>query len=335
MEGRRAAGGNCALRSHWCSLSSSASAGAAPCRAVREAPLRYLPDLETLQAFLAVAEELSFRKAAERMNIDHSAISRRIKDLELRLGFDLFYRTTREVQLTEAGRVLYRENRVLLAALRSSIEAARRTSAGRSGRIRVGYMAFAALARMPRAVAAFSRRYPDVSVEIIYMGTQALKMALARGALDAAFLIGPFEHHDFHTLCVDRERLVAVLPASHALAAAPDVSLPALARSPLILGSLEMWSFYRMLIDEMFGARGLAAEPLFEPSSTLGILGLVAAGLGVSLLPESFRQIGMAEVVFRPLADCPTGVETLLVWPRTAASAVLHFIATCPQGLEE
>ena len=300
-----------------------------PARGGGETGVRYLPDLEALQSFLAVAEELSFRRAAERLHIDHSAISRRIKDLEARLGFDLFYRTTREVQLTEAGRVLYEENRALLDGLRGSIEAARRVSTGRTGRIRVGYMSFAALAAMPAAVAAFSRRFPDVSVEIVYMSTQAQKLALAQGRLDAGFLIGPFDHGDFDTLRIVAEPLLAALPAAHDLARQDAVRLRDLAAWPLVLGSMDMWSAYRLLLDEVFTSRGLPLQPAFEPSSMLGILGLVAAGLGASILPDSIRQLGLPQIAWRPIADCSQRVETTLVWPKAAGQTVTLFVETC------
>ena len=294
-----------------------------------EAGVRFLPDLEALQSFLAVAEELSVRRAAERLHIDHSAISRRIKDLELRLGFELFYRTTREVQLTEAGRVLYEENSALLDGLRGSIEAARRVSTGRTGRIRVGYMSFAALAAMPAAVAAFSRRFPDVSVEIVYMSTQGQKLALAQGRLDAGFLIGPFDHGDFETQRIGADALLAALPVAHDLARQDAVRLRDLAAWPLVLGSMDMWSAYRLLLDEVFTARGLPLRPAFEPSSMLGILGLVAAGLGASILPDSIRQLGVPQVAWRPIADCSLRVETTLVWPKAAGQTVALFVETC------
>ena len=291
--------------------------------------MRYLPEIESLQTFLAVAEELSFRRAADRMNIDHSVISKRIKDLELRVGFPLFYRTTRAVQLTEAGRVLYEGNHGIVASLRKSIEAARRVSDGRSGRLRLGYMAFAATTTMPAALSAFSQRFPEVSVELNYMGTQAQKIALARHEIDAAFLIGPFEHDDFETLCVSDEALVGVVPVGHDRARCPSLSLADLARSPLILGDVTVWGFYRLLLDDLFAACGLDVRPRFEPSSTLGILGLVSAGLGVTLLPDGFRTLTVANVLVLPISDCQTRIQTLVVCRRIASRTTRHFVEAC------
>ena len=163
-----------------------------------------LPDLEGIQSFLLVAEDLSFRRAAARLNLDQSALSRRIKELEIRLGVALLARTTRDVRLTEAGQAFYERNLDLVHALRDSMSLARRTAAGLSGRLRVGYMAFAAIAAMPEPVRDFRLAYPDVSVELLYYRTQAQKIELSRRALDVGFMIGPFAHADFRTAIVLR-----------------------------------------------------------------------------------------------------------------------------------
>jgi DNA-binding transcriptional LysR family regulator len=174
-----------------------------------------LPELDGIQSFLFVAEELSFRRAAERLNLDQSALSRRIKELENRLGVRLFQRTTRTVRLTDAGQAFYERNVPLIDGLRDSISLARRAADGASGRLRVGYMSFAAILDMPRHVRAFREKFPRVSVDLLYHSTQAQKVELARDMLDVGFMIGPFRHPDFHTALISEERLVALIPAGH------------------------------------------------------------------------------------------------------------------------
>lgn len=190
-------------------------------------------------------------------------------------------------------------------------------------------MAFAALAVMPAGIAAFNRRFPDVSVEILYMSTQAQKMALAQGRLDAGLLIGPFDHGDFDTLRIAAEPLLAALPAGHDLTVQDAVRLRDLASCPLVLGNMDVWSTYRLLLDDAFTGQGLPLQPAFEPSSTLGILGLVAAGLGASILPGSIRQLGMSQIAWRPIADCSLRVETVLVWSKASSQTVSYFVQTC------
>src|SRR5919199_3131025 len=104
--------------------------------------MRHLIDTEALQSFMAVAEELNFRRAAERLHLDQSALSRRIQKLEAQVGFELFVRSTREVRLTEAGRSFYDDNLATLARLQEAMTRGRRIAEGKTGHLRIGYMAF-------------------------------------------------------------------------------------------------------------------------------------------------------------------------------------------------
>lgn len=299
------------------------------------AQLRHLGEFEILQSFLVVAEELNFRRAAERLNIDQSALTRRIQNLEHELGFTLFYRTTRAVSLSEAGRVFFEENHRLLDGLRGAIERARRAAEGQSGRLRLGHMAFATTEVMPRAVKAFHDAYPDVAIELVHSRTQAQKLALARREIEAGFIIGPFAHTDFDGFTVARERLCAILPERHPLAVRDRVRLADLAACPFVLGTMQEWDFYRWRLNDIFAALGLAIGPAFEASNALGILGLVAAGLGVSVFPEGVARLRDGGIVAKPIADCDDTIDTMLVWSRAHMPAHLaNFIATCRIAFE-
>lgn len=294
------------------------------------APLRHLGEFEILQSFLVVAEELNFRRAAARLNIDQSALTRRIQSLEHELGFELFYRTTRAVSLSQAGRVFFEEGLHLVDGLRGSIERARRAAEGKSGRLRLSHMAFATADVMPRAVRAFHDAYPDVAIELIHSRTQAQKLALARREVDAGFIIGPFAHADFDGLTVARERLRAVLPAGHALADRDEVSLADLAACRFVLGAMQEWDFYRWRLNDIFAALGLTIRPALEASNALGILGLVGAGLGVTVFPEGIAKLHHPGVTTRPILDCPETIDTMVVWSRAHTPPHLaNFIATC------
>ena len=140
-----------------------------------------------LQAFMAIAEELSFRRAAERLFIDQSALSRRIQNLEEGLGYQLIFRTTREVVLTEAGRLFYEEIAPPMQALARAADVARVAAEGKTGRLRLAYMSFAATEVMPRVIRDFAGAFPDVALELRYLRTQAQKLAISRGEVDAGF----------------------------------------------------------------------------------------------------------------------------------------------------
>jgi DNA-binding transcriptional LysR family regulator len=292
--------------------------------------MRHLPELDDIQAFVAVAEERSFRRAARRLHLDQSAVSRRVQALERRVGTPLLLRTTRTVALTPAGEAFFAENRDLLRMLDRAVQAARRAAEGERGRLSIGYMSFAATGAMPRAVRAFRARHPEVGVALTYMDTQAQQSALARGVLDLGFLIGPVAAEGFSTLPVAEEPLVALLPARHRLARRREApGLRELAAAGLILGDAAEWDSFRALLAGAFAGRGLALAPVLEPTTAPGIFGLVAAGLGVSLYPRGAPMLGLAGIVTRPITDPPPPIRTMLAWHGTPGPAAQRFIAAC------
>ncbi len=131
--------------------------------------------LDILHSFLVVAEELNFRRSAELLNLDQSALTHRIQKLEHELGFKLLERTTREVSLTQAGQSFYRDNAHLLARYGESVEGARRIAEGKAGHLSVAYMAFAATELMPSAVARFRQTHAHIDVTLQYIRTEVAR----------------------------------------------------------------------------------------------------------------------------------------------------------------
>ena len=277
-----------------------------------------------LQAFMAIAEELSFRRAAERLFIDQSALSRRIQNLEEGLGYQLIFRTTREVVLTEAGRLFYEEIAPPMQALARAADVARVAAEGKTGRLRLAYMSFAATEVMPGVIRDFAGAFPDVALELRYLRTQAQKLAISRGEVDAGFMLGPFQNPSFDQLTVAHEPLVALIPQDHPLASKQHVTMAELAAETLILGITDQWDFFRLLVGDLFSAAGLTMKVAYEPSSTMGILGLVAGGLGVSLYAESITRMKPEGVAFRAISDCPAKLDTILCWNRGNQSPALR-----------
>src|SRR5690606_15298286 len=135
--------------------------------------------IDLVQSFLAVADALNFRRGAERLNIEQSALTRRIQRLEHLVGFPLFERTTREVRLTPAGRVFYQHNSGLAGGYLHALQSARLVAEGKAGALRISYMAFAATGLMPQAVARYRALFPHVDIRLNYIRTQGQKLALA------------------------------------------------------------------------------------------------------------------------------------------------------------
>ncbi|GHG98077.1 LysR family transcriptional regulator [Pseudodonghicola xiamenensis] len=276
---------------------------------------------DLIRSFIVVAEELNFRRSAERLNLDQSALTRRIQKLEQHLGLRLLERTTREVTLTPAGESYFRDNAMLIARHDESIAAARRVAQGKEGHLRIGYMAFAATELMPRAVARFHRQVPEIDVSLRYISTQGQKLALAHDEIDVGYLIGPFDHPDFHTVLLSSELLYVVTPRNHPLLRKYTIEPRDLAGHPLILGDRRDWAEYRGRLSEIFSTEGVTLDVAFEASTTLALIGLVAAGLGITIYPESLVGFLGKSVETRPIIHPVFRSRTVLAWKRSNRSA--------------
>lgn len=286
------------------------------------------PSSRDIEAFNVVAVELSFRRAAERLAMDQSALSRRIRQLEENLGYQLIRRTTREVSLTAAGEVFHERTRLLGSQIDQAVHSARVAAEGKRGQLRIAYMSFAAIEWMPRVVREFTQRYPDIDLELKYVRTQGQKIELARNTVDAGFMLGPFQHPQYETLSLSSEPLVAILPIDHRLSTRPAVTLADLARYPLVLGSAAEWDFFRQFVLDTFAQAGEQVTIKYEASNAMGILGLVSAGLGVSVYSQAIARFQPRTIMTKTISDCPARVQTLLAWNRAYKNpALMNFVA--------
>lgn len=286
-----------------------------------------LPELSLLQSFVTVAQELNFRRSAERLALDQSALSRRIQRLETSLGYPLLERTTREVMLTQAGQTFYDSAARILEEYAQSVSEARNVAEGRVGRVRVAYMAFAATELMPQAVARFEARNPEIALELGYMRTQGQKIAIANDEIDVGFMIGPYDNSECHSVLLASEPLYVVTPRGHSLLRKSRIEAEDIANVDLILGDMAQWGEFRYRLNDLFNQCGIALTPKLEASNTLALIGLVAAGLGVTIYPESLIGFLGRSVEVRPIVNSDFRSRTVLVWKRNNRSrAVLNFI---------
>jgi DNA-binding transcriptional LysR family regulator len=284
-------------------------------------------ELRHIRTFVAVAEERHFRRAAERLNVGQPAVTRTIKWLEAAVGARLFERTTRQVDLTPSGQALLDECRRALAAFDRGVRRARQAAVGEAGRLVVAYMDFAINGPLPRIIERFRRACPDVEVSLFHMPTSIQREALAEGDIDIAFLIGPFEQEGFEVLEVARDPLLALVPSDHPLADRPRLSVRELVREPLVIGSPEAWAAYRMILERIFTRLGVRPHVVQEASTSDGILGLVAAKMGVTLYPSCALALQREGVVIRPLTDRLEEVPTLAAWPTKSPNpSVTRFV---------
>ena len=287
-------------------------------------------DLRAMRSFQAVAEALHFRRAAEQLNVAQPALSRTIRLLEEDIGTALLTRTTRNVELTEAGRVFLEEVQKVLAGAERPVDMARRAAEGRIGRLTVAYMDFAINGPLPGIMRRFRKSAPEIEVNLIHMWTARQREALVGGEIDLGFLIGAFAAPGIENLLVRREGLVAVLPESHALAKRACIGLKDLRGEPFVLGARDFWGPYREQIDVLCHGAGFTPDVVQEAYNSDGIFGLVAAGLGVTLYTESARHLRPRGAVVRPLS-LDARIETFAAWrddaPSPARDAFVSAIA--------
>lgn len=291
-------------------------------------------DPRKLRCFVAVAEHLHFGRAAAALGMAQPPLSRTIQSLEQTLGVPLFARTKRQVALTPAGETLLPEARQILRQLESLAAGARRVAAGEVGTISLGFIASASYNVLPELLSGFRRRHPAVRFALQEATSDAAIAALRAGEIDAGLVLPPVEDPALEYVPVFRDTLVAALPASRYGRGPTPVSLRSLAASPFILFPRKSAPGLHDLIVSFCRQAGFSPRVEQEAIQMQTIVSLVAADMGVALVPASLEQLRRTGVVYRPLAERSPKVETGLAWRQAAASpALAAFIALAKEYL--
>jgi DNA-binding transcriptional LysR family regulator len=269
-------------------------------------------ELRHLRYFVTVADELHFGRAAARLGIAQPPLSRQIQNLEAELGFPLFDRSRRRIELSSAGAVLLAHARTLLESVETAVREARRTHAGERGRVAVGYPSSLAYTGLVGLLRAFREEFPDVELTVRELSLAEQLEAIKSGALDVGFVRGPLSDKALMAECVRREPLVVGLPADHPLAGKGPLRLETLSSEPFVFFPRPRAPAFFDLLIALCQRAGFTPRILQE-APQVDVLSLIAAGFGISILPASVREIRRGNVVFRPLVGAPT-TELLLVW---------------------
>jgi len=291
-------------------------------------------ELRLWRQFVAVADELHFGRAAQRLNMTQPPLTQAIAQLEGLLGVRLFDRTKRSVQLTPAGVALLPEARELLARARELPAHARAAAAGEVGRLRLAFVSTVGFAFLPQWVRAFREQAPRVQLELIEATGDVQLAALARGEIDAGFMLHSpgFAPPGLARQLIDRESLVLALPESHPLAARPRPPLATVLAEPLVIFPRRIVPSLYDAVFAMYHAAGCSPQVAQEAIQMQTIVNLVSAGLGLAWVPESVRQFQRPGVVYREVVGARgravPGCETSLVWPPGKINPALErFIA--------
>lgn len=289
-------------------------------------------DFRHLKAFVAVAEELNFHRAAERLHIVQPALSRLIKNLEEEVDVSLLERSTRHVRLTEAGKVFLDDARATLTQLSGAVRAAREADSGATGTLRLAYMDFAVHRLLPDMVAAAALREPGIRAELVYMSTAQQRQALIEGRIDLGIIIGTMSAPSVETRLLAEEPLVVAMAADHPLAGHAQVAPRDILAEPLLLGSEGEWSTFRDRVFSLYAEHDASPRIAQEASSAAALFGLVARGVGITLYAGEPAVYAHPGIAVRPLAGVPP-LSVSAAWRRgPRLPLVRRFLAAFDAG---
>lgn len=291
-------------------------------------------NLRHLRTYVAVAEARSFTRAARRLHLAQPAVSVQIRKLESELAVELVDRSRRSIALTDAGALLLVEGRRLLAQAEHTADLVRRSAAGAIGRVSIGFVPSASNTALPVLLRAFSESHPDAVLDLREQAPDELVRGLREHALDVAFLYMPFEDPLLEHSVVSREAFVAALPGNHALARHRRLDVAALRDEPFILPARHSMPGLHAHVLDICREAGFAPYVVQDDVWLVQtIVGLVAAGVGVALVPAGTKALQRRGVAYRPLCGRSLHeVELAAVWRGDERSAVVRAFVTDVAG---
>ncbi|CAD6520161.1 Hca operon transcriptional activator HcaR [Paraburkholderia hiiakae] len=266
-------------------------------------------NLRHLEYFVVLAEELHFRRSAERLGVTQAPLSLAIQALEADLGARLFHRTRREVSLTEAGIALLEDARAILARVEHAKESVWETVSGEVGRLRVGFTNACSLSPVfPRLIHAYRTRRPKVIMSLIELSSTRQLEAIEQRELDVGLLRAPLGGASSNLVLTPlyTEPLLLAVPSRHRLAKARTVRVADLNGEPFIAYPRAAGVVVHEQTLALCAKRGFEPEVVQEAQQASTLVGLIATGLGIALVPASLRAIAVPGVVFRTLDDDDT-----------------------------
>ena len=291
--------------------------------------------LRELECFTAVADELSFTRAARRLHLAQPPLSRHIRALEEKIGARLFTREARTVAFTPAGRLFHEEIRGLLAQLVRAGEMARRSALGETQRLRLGFVSAVLNLQMVESLRLFRERHPNTQIMLHDLPPAGQLELIGKGALDAGFVgLAPSERPvglHFQPWC--EEPLVAFLPSGHPLASRQRLALAELRSERFVAVAAEAAPAFSQLLHRLCREAGFRPRIVLESPRAQAVAVMVAAGSGVALLPASLANVTGASTTVIPLKGAPTLTHVICLPSATPAPAMQELLdLLAPKG---
>lgn len=280
-------------------------------------------ELRHLRYFMTLAEELHFGRAAERLHIAQPPLSQQIRQLEIELGFELFHRTKRKVQLTEAGQVFLDEVQQIFKQLEQAIQVGRQTSRGEMGQLVVGFVSSAPYNILPKILRAFRSSVPEVRLELHELTTNEQLRWLRESRIDVGFVRPPVED-TFNFETIFQESLMVALPDTHLLANHSNVCLRSLKNEPFILFPRLLAPGLYDLIISLCQQAGFSPNVTQEAIQMQTIVSLVAGGLGIAIVPESLQNLQRTGVVYKIMQESTPKTAIAIIWRQNDTSATVQ-----------
>lgn len=272
-------------------------------------------ELRHIRYFLAVAEARNFTRAAATLNIAQSPLSQQIRQLERDIGVSLFTRTTRSVSLTHAGEVFYERARALLADADTAAEDARKAARGEIGSLTVGFPGSAAFELLPALVRAYADRYPDVTLEVHSDMTTPIQAAqLLDGRLSVGILRPPVTTPGLAIEIIRHEPVIVLLASRHPATVHRQIDLADLRDEWFISFSSDPPSTMYSIMRDACQAAGFTPRIRQTVDDSAALVALVAADMGVALIPASLRHLRVNGATFRPLRSPQLSTELALAY---------------------
>jgi DNA-binding transcriptional LysR family regulator len=279
-------------------------------------------ELKYLASFIAVAEHLSFVRAAAELHISQPALTGQIQRLEEEIGIQLLYRNQRSVKLTDAGSVFLAESRATLARARLAVDRAQRAARGELGRLRLGFVSSAALEIVPGIVVAFRKKHPQIAFDLTNLRTSSQVKSLLNRSIDVGFLRLPLSNDSLDIKTIHRESFIAVLPVGHALARVKQLRVAQL-RNERFIAYGRRWApgFYDSVV-QICHREGFTPNIVQETGEMYTAISMVAAGSGVAILPKSVVLAQSKNIVIKPL-PASTPLSEIAIATRKDDSSLL------------
>lgn len=281
------------------------------------------PEIRHLRYFVAVAEELSFSKAAVRLHMSQPPLSQQIKALEDDLGVQLLERSRREVRLTEAGKIFLNESRTILASLRSAVGATIRAAEADGGNVKIGFVTSALLDVLPSLLARMSKSFPEIELSVYDMSSRDQVEALMQERLDIGIVHSIPAIAAFNKLPIYSEPFILAIPEGHELEKEEKITAADLEKYRIIGFSRE---HSPSLYDAQLAcclAKGFRPTLVHQARTPFTVFQLIRSGLGISIVPKPYSRLPFPGIVFKDVDNSAGHLHLYAVWRDEISSELI------------